>query len=136
MNGPRRSGPLGAEDLEEATATLSDQRDRLRAEIAGARETESALRADCDLDAADTGAKAVTVQELHTRIENAEALLERTLAALARIRDQTFGVCTACGAPIGRDRVMALPHAGLCVACTKRQEKRVRGPRPGGHDPR
>lgn len=121
MNGPRANGsPLGPEDLEAATAALSAQRDRLRTEVAGARDTESTLRADCDLDAADTSAKAVTIQEL--RVQAAEALLHRTLAALARIRDQTFGLCTACGAPIGRERVMALPHAELCVACTEQRE--------------
>ncbi|NUS87314.1 MAG: TraR/DksA family transcriptional regulator [Streptomyces sp.] len=122
MNGmPRRESPLGPDDLEEAAAKLSDQRDRLRAEIATARETESALRRDCALDAADVGATTLAIEELHTRTDAATALLERTLAALTRIQDGTFGACATCGAPIARERVMAMPHAERCVACTERQ---------------
>ncbi|MEU0809805.1 TraR/DksA family transcriptional regulator [Streptomyces sp. NPDC005970] len=108
-------------DLEEAAAKLSDQRDRLRAEIATARETESDLRRDCALDAGDVGAATLAIEELHARIDAATALLERTLAALTRIQDGTFGICATCGAPIARERVMAMPHAERCVACTERQ---------------
>ncbi|MES4905728.1 MULTISPECIES: TraR/DksA C4-type zinc finger protein [unclassified Streptomyces] len=122
MNGtPPRESPLGPHDLEEAAAKLSDQRDRLRAEIAAARDTESAVRGDCVLDAADAGATTLAIEELHTRTDTATALLDRTLAALTRIQDGTFGTCATCGAPIGRERVMAMPHAERCVACTERQ---------------
>ncbi|MFE2676531.1 TraR/DksA family transcriptional regulator [Streptomyces hygroscopicus] len=91
-------------------------------ELARAREAESALRADCDLDAADTGAKAMTLNELRTRAESDEALLERTVAALDRLRGGSFGICTRCGRPQGRERAMALPRAELCVLCAEARE--------------
>jgi DnaK suppressor protein len=115
-------GSLAPQDLKEAEAALLDQRDRLRSEIATAEEAESAVRDDCDLDAADTGAKNVTIQELRTRTDDAAALLERTLAALTRVQDGTLGICANCGAAVGRERIMAMPHAELCVTCTWRAE--------------
>ncbi|MGW3562350.1 TraR/DksA family transcriptional regulator [Streptomyces sp. NPDC000941] len=125
MNGmPPHESPLGPDDLEEAAAKLSDQRDRLRVEIATARETESALRRDCALDAADVGATTLAIEELHTRTDAATALLERTLAALTHIQDGTFGTCATCGVPIARERVMTMPHAERCVACTEQQSGR------------
>ncbi|MCO8305435.1 TraR/DksA C4-type zinc finger protein [Streptomyces sp. RKCA744] len=123
MNGTRTSeSPLRPGDLEEAAARLSAEADRLRSELARAREAESALRADCDLDAADTDAKAMTLNELRTRAESDEALLERTVAALDRLRGGSFGICTRCGRPQGRERAMALPHAELCVLCAEARE--------------
>ncbi|MGW7692109.1 TraR/DksA family transcriptional regulator [Streptomyces asiaticus] len=114
--------PLRPGDLEEAAARLSEQADRLRSQLARNQETASALRADCDLDAADTGAKAVTLRELHARAETDAALLERTVAALDRLRGGSFGICTRCGRSQGRERALALPHAELCVVCAEERE--------------
>lgn len=120
---PPHESPLGPQDLQEAAAALSDLRDRLRAEIADARKAESAVRGDCVLDAADAGATTLAIEELHTRADAATALLERTLAALTRVQDGTFGTCATCGSPIGRERVLAVPHAERCVPCTERQSR-------------
>jgi RNA polymerase-binding transcription factor DksA len=38
-------------------------------------------------------------------------------AALARIEDGTFGECVACGEPISRARLNAVPHAARCRNC-------------------
>jgi DnaK suppressor protein len=38
-------------------------------------------------------------------------------AAIARVDDGTFGVCTRCGRPIGAERLRARPTAELCIAC-------------------
>ncbi|WP_167499871.1 TraR/DksA family transcriptional regulator [Streptomyces malaysiensis] len=114
--------PLRPRDLEEAGARLSEQADRLRSQLALAEEAASALRADCDLDAADAGAKAMTLRELRTRTEMDTALLERTVAALDRLRAGSFGICAECGRPQGRERALALPHAELCVQCAEERE--------------
>jgi DnaK suppressor protein len=123
MNDRNVSGnTLGPEDLEEVTAELTRQAEALRTEIATTEETEASLRAEYELDAVDAGAKTASIDQLHIRNQRARALLEQTLAALDRIREGTFGICTACGRPLGRDRVMALPHAELCVTCRKQRE--------------
>lgn len=112
----------GPEDLERIEAGLTRQADRLRTEIAWADESESALRGDCDLDPADLSAKTVTIDQLHARTGQARERLQRTLAALDRLHAGRYGVCTECGHPLGRERLLVLPYAELCVTCRKRTE--------------
>ena len=51
--------------------------------------------------------------------ENEEDLMTAIDAALARIEDGTYGICTNRGEPIGEDRLEALPWAELCIDCAK-----------------
>ena len=53
------------------------------------------------------------------RAATAEELLE-TEAALARIEEGKFGRCDGCGRAIGRQRLLALPAARLCIDCTSK----------------
>ena len=43
--------------------------------------------------------------------------------ALERIEAGTFGLCHMCKGPIGRERLKAVPHARLCIACKSKEEK-------------
>ena len=52
-----------------------------------------------------------------------ERILEEATAALARIDAGTFGRCEACGKPIPRKRLDAVPYARRCIACARSQEK-------------
>jgi len=47
--------------------------------------------------------------------ENAAHVLAEIDAALQRIDDGTFGACAVCGAPIGEERLAAVPYARLCI---------------------
>jgi DnaK suppressor protein len=49
----------------------------------------------------------------------AEELLE-TDAALQRIEQGSYGRCERCSGAIGRQRLLALPAARLCIECTGR----------------
>ncbi len=51
--------------------------------------------------------------------ENEEELLAAIDAALQRIEDGTYGICSNCGKPIGEERLEALPWADLCIDCAK-----------------
>mgnify|MGYP001592183496 CR=1 FL=1 len=55
--------------------------------------------------------------------ENAEHILEEIEGALRRIEDGTYGVCVACGRPIGEDRLEAVPYATLCIDDKRAQER-------------
>jgi RNA polymerase-binding transcription factor DksA len=64
--------------------------------------------------------------------ERAKGLtLERTLGdglrevdeALRRIETGTYGACTVCGRPIGRERLDALPAASLCLEHQRAAER-------------
>lgn len=47
--------------------------------------------------------------------EGAQHTLEEITAALQRIDDGSYGVCEACGEPIGAERLSAIPWARLCI---------------------
>ena len=47
--------------------------------------------------------------------ENADHLLDALGAALERIEEGTYGLCRACGGPIGAERLEAVPYATLCI---------------------
>jgi DnaK suppressor protein len=44
--------------------------------------------------------------------------LAETDAALERIEQGSFGRCEKCSGAIGRQRLLALPAARLCIECT------------------
>jgi len=39
-------------------------------------------------------------------------------AALGRIKEGRYGVCLACGGPMGLQRLRAIPEARYCLACS------------------
>jgi RNA polymerase-binding protein DksA len=44
--------------------------------------------------------------------------------ALARIEDGTYGYCEECRQPISDDRLEAVPHCRLCIACKTNDDAR------------
>ncbi|MFC4495367.1 TraR/DksA family transcriptional regulator [Streptomyces ovatisporus] len=134
QDGQDRQGGQGGQDAgrehdglapgeREAVATeLLAESERLRLEIDAAEEAEAQLRADCALDAADAGAENVSREQLRDRSAEAQVRLDRTVAALGRLREGTFGLCTDCSRPLGRERLLAVPTAALCLACRRRRE--------------
>lgn len=57
-------------------------------------------------------------------LENARDLLDQVERALAKIEAGTYGLCANCSKPIEAARLKALPHASLCIACKRREERR------------
>ena len=68
-------------------------------------------------------------QERATELENDEVLegldemtlreIEQIRTALKRIESGSYGTCSVCGQPIGTERLVAVPGAITCVACTR-----------------
>ena len=66
--------------------------------------------------------------ERATALENDEVLegldemtlreIEQIRTALKRIESGSYGTCSACGRPIGTERLVAVPSAITCLACT------------------
>lgn len=48
--------------------------------------------------------------------------LDQVHAALQRIDEGTYGICTRCGGEINPERLNALPYAEHCVRCQRRDE--------------
>jgi RNA polymerase-binding protein DksA len=55
-------------------------------------------------------------------VEKESAELAAIEEALRRIESGTFGRCDRCQRPIGRERLMAMPHARLCIDCKRKEE--------------
>src|SRR3954466_3765820 len=63
----------------------------------------------------DTATVTVDREIDYTLEENAEHVLTDIDAALKRLDDGTFGVCTNCGNQIELERLEFLPYATLCI---------------------
>jgi RNA polymerase-binding protein DksA len=60
----------------------------------------------------------------YTLEENSSEVLAAIDAALKRIDEGTYGVCTKCGKEIPEERLEALPWATLCIEDQRKQEQR------------
>ena len=49
--------------------------------------------------------------------------MHRIERALAKLDEQTYGVCDVCGSVIGRGRLKAMPDAVLCVECAAAERR-------------
>jgi RNA polymerase-binding protein DksA len=54
--------------------------------------------------------------------ESVESLLNQVDTALEKVERGTYGTCDACGRPIKKARLQALPFATLCLECQGRLE--------------
>jgi RNA polymerase-binding transcription factor DksA len=50
-------------------------------------------------------------------------LMAKVSAALVRIEDGSFGICTYCGRPIEPNRLDAIPYAEYCIEDQIKEEK-------------
>ena|SRR5713101_1705472 len=57
-------------------------------------------------------------------LDNSRDLVEQVDIALEKIDQGTYGICASCGKAIEAARLKALPHATLCIACKRREERR------------
>ena len=57
--------------------------------------------------------------------ESLERGLDRIERALSKLDEGTYGICDACGEPISRGRLKAMPEGVLCLDCSA-SARRVR----------
>jgi len=72
---------------------------------------------------ADTATETYDRELDYTLEENSEHVLAAIDAALKRIDEGTYGICTNCGKQIARERLEALPWATLCIDCQRDRER-------------
>jgi DnaK suppressor protein len=74
-------------------------------------------------DLADKAASAYS-KELNFSLSDGERnLLMLIEEAFARLKNETYGTCTNCGATIGEKRLAAVPWTPYCIDCQELQEK-------------
>ncbi|MDE6509420.1 MAG: TraR/DksA family transcriptional regulator [Muribaculaceae bacterium] len=63
----------------------------------------------------EEGANTLGKEEACRLCERQRKFIENLRAALIRIENGTYGVCRATGKLIPKERLMAVPHATLCI---------------------
>jgi RNA polymerase-binding protein DksA len=72
---------------------------------------------------ADTATETYDRELDYTLEENSEQILAEIDAALKRIEEGTYGICTNRGEQISEERLEALPWATLCIDCARDRER-------------
>jgi len=118
-------------DVERFREALVDERRRVEAAIEnihtdhpGSIRDETGEDAVYDIHLAATATETYDRELDYTLEENSEHVLAEIDAALKRIEEGTYGVCTNCAQPIPEERLEALPWATLCIDCQRERERR------------
>ena len=105
---------MDASDTGATHATLTAERDRLRALLA------EGIQAPGQMTYGSQAAAASQVFEQQRDLalrDKSVAQLEAVEGALARLDAGTYGTCVDCGGPIAPARLEAIPWAARCIDC-------------------
>lgn len=113
--------------LEDFREQLLSARQKLLFEFGAAEEDLNALEdaRETELEARSQGEAAADVLSKLVRRRVDE--LEGIQAALARIAEGSYGMCTECGARIAVGRLRAVPYTALCGTCAIAHDAGLRG---------
>ena len=121
---------MSAIDTDRFRTAMLEERERVVAAIAnlqhdhqGTISDEAGEEAAYDNHLADTATETYDRELDYTLEENSEHVLTEIDAALKRIEDGTYGICTNCGRQIPEDRLEARPWATLCIDCARNRER-------------
>ena len=117
---------------------VAEFREKLRTDLAETEQTLASIRDRLTVPQLDSGgeigltdqhpadaASETESRELDlTRQRMLEVRLDRARQALGRIEDGTYGKCVACGEPIPKERLEAVPETPYCVRDAAREEHR------------
>ncbi len=122
---------MSAIDTNRFREALLEERGRVAAAIENLHEEnpgsltdESGEEAVFDNHLGDTATVTYDRELDYTLEENAEHVLADIDAALQRIEEGTYGICTNCGKQISEERLEARPWATLCIDCQRERERR------------
>ena len=121
---------MGAIDTDHFRDLLLEERKRVAAALQnlhddhqGTLSDESGEEAAFDNHLADTATDTYDRELDYTLEENSEHVLAEIDAALKRIEDGTYGICTNRGEQIPVERLEARPYATLCIDCQRERER-------------
>ena len=109
--------------IERTQAMLMSRRRELARLRATSLEEESEALDARSADWPDLAAERASADVLEHLSERERTELTEIDSALRRIEQGTYGRCCACGGPIGRQRLRALPQASLCILCETAAER-------------
>jgi RNA polymerase-binding transcription factor DksA len=124
-------------DAQHARDRLAEEQDRLRGIKADLDEIKSESQDDSlqelssyDQHQADVATETFEREKDLTILDQVEGELADVENALQRLDAGTYGVCEACGEPIGDDRLEALPATRFCLKdqAEAEREQRIEAP--------
>ncbi|MDP9849180.1 TraR/DksA family transcriptional regulator [Streptosporangium lutulentum] len=77
-----------------------------------------------DRSGADAGSTLTDTDRNRAMLDAARQQRSSVLAALKRMEDGSYGLCTDCGSPVPEGRLEARPEAARCVQCQSKRERR------------
>lgn len=107
-------------DIDKTLAVLTQDRETLLHQLAelGADERGEFTGDMTYSDAfADAGASTAERTETMGIVDNLKNRLDKIDAAISRLDEGSFGVCTQCGKDIGPDRIEYRPTSSKCIDC-------------------
>jgi len=117
------SGGVGKDLMKQIKADLLQKKALLTRNISSEFDemrTQSERHHLADMD--DLGGDANDEETSFKILELESAELSQIDYALERIEEGTYGSCEECEKPIGKDRLVALPFASMCIECKRVQE--------------
>jgi len=116
------TAPLDESQRQILRDQLTAERSRVGAQLARLEQTFDELVDAADLEPPDDehdpdGTTAYERAQVSSLAEVARSHLADLDRSLAAVEEETFGRCTACGRPIGFERLQAVPATQHCVGC-------------------
>jgi DnaK suppressor protein len=122
------AGTLSATETAQCRAALGQRRGALRAALREQREASARPAGDpASAEVHDLKDEAFAGQLANLSglaRDQMQSELAAVQAALRRIDEGSYGQCEDCDRDIGRERLLAQPSAGRCLACQERAEGR------------
>lgn len=112
-------------DLQDARAQLTQmlhELDTATTTLEGEGAGESSELSHVDQHPGDVASDLVDQDRENAMLEAADDQRMQIRAALGRLEDGSYGVCTDCGQPIGEARLSVRPEAARCVQCQSKAE--------------
>jgi DnaK suppressor protein len=109
--------------LEYYKKKLLAKREELLKIIARTEQEGRAADDDPTVDLADKAANSYTKEFLFGQTNHDRSVLHLVDDALARVRENTYGVCAACQDEMQLKRLEAVPWARHCISCQEKQEQ-------------
>lgn len=110
--------PFTNEELQEFKADINERLNRLKTQVEGLNERRSDFLKSTGTDQVDYESDSKMDQELmklNGLIENDLNQIQALEAALLRIENKTYGICTETGEYIRKERLKAMPEATTCL---------------------
>jgi RNA polymerase-binding protein DksA len=104
--------------IRQAKKALTERRVALMRIRRQTSDEELQISGAVETDWTDTASDAEAANVLHVLSDKERREFEEIEAALARLADGSYGLCLRCGRAIGRQRLMAIPEASLCLECS------------------